>query len=136
MNSESEHQHSLDEIQKLKDELYHMQQVNQALQKVVQVDLKAELSKVTQEKEILEAKLKSSTEKVRAKTIEINQLVGKPMDQLARREEREEFRQKQIDELQRDNSDLNEREQQTMDRLFKAEERLLDLKFEKETFDL
>lgn len=66
---------------------------------MVQVDLKAELSKVTQEKEILEAKLKSSTEKVRAKTIEINQLVGKPMDQLARREEREEFRQKQIEEL-------------------------------------
>jgi hypothetical protein len=72
MNSESVNQHSLDEIQKLKDEIYHMQQVNQALNKTVQVDLKAELGKTMQEKEILEQKYKTALEKVRAKTIEIN----------------------------------------------------------------
>lgn len=136
MQSESVNQHSLDEIQKLKDEIYHMQQVNQALNKTVQVDLKAELGKTMQEKEILEQKYKVSLEKIRAKTIEINQLVGKPMDQLARREEREELRQKQIEEMSKDNTDLQETQRLTLDRLFKAEERLLDLKFEKETFDL
>lgn len=98
--------------------------------------MKAELGKTMQEKEILEAKLKTATEKVRAKTIEINQLVGKPMDQLARREEREELRQKQVEELTRENTDMNEAHRQTLDKLFSAEERLLDLKFEKETFDL
>ncbi len=35
VNQESEYQNSLDEIQKLKDEIYHMQQVNQALNKTV-----------------------------------------------------------------------------------------------------
>lgn len=54
MNAESVNQHSFDEIQKLKDEIHHMQQVNQALNKTVQVDLKAELGKTMQEKEILE----------------------------------------------------------------------------------
>lgn len=63
-------------------------------------------------------------------------MVGKPMDQLARREEREELRQKQIEEMSKDNTDLQETQRLTLDRLFKAEERLLDLKFEKETFDL
>lgn len=58
------------------------------------------------------------------------------MDALSRREEREELRQKQIDELTKDNSELLEQQRLTLDRLFKAEERLLDLKFEKETFDL
>jgi len=58
------------------------------------------------------------------------------MDQLARREEREELRQKQIEEMSKDNTDLQETQRLTLDRLFKAEERLLDLKFEKETFDL
>lgn len=65
-----------------------MQQVNQALKKTIDVDLKAELGRIQIEKEQLELKCKTANEKVRAKTIEINQLVGKPMDQLARREER------------------------------------------------
>ena len=58
------------------------------------------------------------------------------MDALSRREEREELRQKQIDELTKDNAELSEQHRLTLDRLFKAEERILDLKFEKETFDL
>jgi len=64
------------------------------LNKTVQVDLKAEMVKISKEKELLEQKLKMANEKVRSKTIEVNQLIGKPMDQLVRREEREEFRQK------------------------------------------
>lgn len=68
--------------------------------------MKAELGKTMQEKEILEQKYKNALDKVRAKTIEINQLVGKPLDQLAKREEREELRQKHVEELTKDNADL------------------------------
>lgn len=91
---------------------------------------------MTSEKDFLEQKLKTSTEKVRAKASEIQQLIGRPMDQLVRREEREEQRQKQIDELSNENQTMEQQVQQLRDKLFKAEERLLDLKFEKETFDL
>lgn len=58
------------------------------------------------------------------------------MDQLVRREEREELRQKQIDELSSENQTMEQQLNQVREKLFKAEERLLDLKFEKETFDL
>lgn len=133
---ESTTQGSLEEIQKLRDEIYHCQQVNQALNKTIQVDLKAELGRLTSEKDFLEQKLKTSTEKVRAKAQEIQQLIGRPMDQLVRREEREEQRQKQIDELTTENQTMEQQVQQLREKLFKAEERLLDLKFEKETFDL
>ncbi len=49
-----------------------MQQVNLALSKTVQVDLKAELGKTVQEKEALEAKLRAANEKLRNKTNEVN----------------------------------------------------------------
>lgn len=91
---------------------------------------------MSSEKDFLEQKLKVSTEKVRAKASEIQQLIGRPMDQLVRREEREEQRQKQIDELVVENQTMEKEILQVRDKLFKAEERLLDLKFEKETFDL
>jgi len=55
---------------------------------------------------------------------------------LVRREEREELRQKQIDELSSENQTMEQQLNQVREKLFKAEERLLDLKFEKETFDL
>lgn len=38
----------------MKDEIHHLQQVNLALSKTVQVDLKAELGKSSAEKEALE----------------------------------------------------------------------------------
>lgn len=46
MQKESITQGALDQIQKLKDEIHHVQNVNYALQKTIQVDLKQELSKV------------------------------------------------------------------------------------------
>jgi len=64
------------------------------LNKTIQVDLKAELGRMNSDKDFLEQKLKLSTEKVRAKASEIQQLIGRPMDQLAKREEREELRAK------------------------------------------
>jgi hypothetical protein len=43
------------------------------------------------------------SEKLRQKTAEVQQLVGRPLDSLQRREEAEELRHKQVVELQEDN---------------------------------
>ena len=56
------------------------------------MELKKELGKKNYELDVLEKKLKVATDKVRTKTNDLNSLVSKPMDQLARREEREELR--------------------------------------------
>ena len=84
----------------------------------------------------MENKLKVANDKVRNKTNEFNTLVGKPMDELIRREEREEGRYKAIEILSTENEQLEKSNSEIRDALFKSEERALDLKFEKETFDL
>jgi DNA repair exonuclease SbcCD ATPase subunit len=66
----------------------------------------------------------------------MQQLVGRPMDPLTQREEREDQKSKQIDSLANENVELNLEVKELTDKLFRTEERLLDLKFEKETFDL
>ena len=71
MQADSEHFGNLDEIQKLKDEIFHLQSVNTALQRTMQVGLKAELGRTLQEKELLEDRLKSTTEKLRNKSHEV-----------------------------------------------------------------
>ena len=45
MQADSVHVGNIDEIQKLKDEIFHLQSVNTALQKSMQVGLKAELGR-------------------------------------------------------------------------------------------
>lgn len=47
-----------------------------------------------------------------------------------------EQKQKRIEELEADLADCEERAVTLQENLFKADEKLLDLKFEKETFDL
>lgn len=58
------------------------------------------------------------------------------MDPLTQREEREDQKSKEIDRLVNENVELNLEVKEVTDKLFRTEERLLDLKFEKETFDL
>lgn len=45
-------------MQNLKDQLYYLQGNNNKLEKTIQVELKAELGKITREKEKLEDKVK------------------------------------------------------------------------------
>ena len=71
MQQDSQRFGDLDENQKLKDQVFHLQQVNQALQKSMQVGLKAELGKALHEKDLLEDRLKNTVEKLRAKTHEV-----------------------------------------------------------------
>ena len=113
-----------------------MQNVNSALQKTMSVGLKAELGKTISEKELLEEKLKQAMEKLRNKTHEVHLLMGQPLDAVGQRETQEESRQKRIDELEQELLEQETRANMLQEQLFKAEERTLDLKFEKETFDL
>ena len=52
------------------------------------VDLKAELGKLSTEKEQAENKLKIAQERLKKKTEELNNLIGKPMDVVNRRRAR------------------------------------------------
>lgn len=76
MQADSEHFGNIDEIEKLKSEIFHLQQINTALQRTMQVGLKAELGKTLTEKEQLEDRLKSTAEKLRNKTHEVQMLMG------------------------------------------------------------
>ena len=113
-----------------------MQNVNAALQKTMQVGLRADLGRVMSEKELLEDKVKNLAEKLRNKSHECEMLIGQPMDSIGKREAAEESRQKRIEELETDFTDQETRANILQEQLFKAEEKNLDLKFEKETFDL
>ena len=113
-----------------------MQQVNQALQKTIQVTFKAELGRVSEEKDILEERLKNTSEKLKNKTHELQMVIGLPMDNVGKREELEEGRQRRIEELEQDLAQSDDRANALQEKLFAADEKNLDLKFEKETFDL
>jgi hypothetical protein len=58
------------------------------------------------------------------------------LDSIQKREELELTRQLRIDELEQYNRNLEQENGEVNQQLFKAEEKLLDLKFEKETYDL
>ena len=136
MQIESTNQGALDDIQQLKDEVFHIQQVNSALSRTIKVEMRSELQKLTAEKELAEKKCRAFAEKLRSKTTEFDRLVGKPMDELVRREEREEARATAISQLENDCESLDASNRELRERLFSVEEKNLDLKFEKETFDL
>lgn len=137
IKDKSEQEFSVEENMKLKDQIFHLQNVNSELTKSVQVKLKIELAQLMQEKEKAEEKLKLARTQLRQKQDEIDRLINyRPTDDVATREASEYSKQKQIDMLtdelatfEKDNRDMQEK-------MFRTEERLLDLKFEKETFDL
>lgn len=58
------------------------------------------------------------------------------MDGIEKREEAELWRARKIEELERELQQREAAEAELHEQLFKADERLLDLKFQKETFDL
>jgi hypothetical protein len=62
------------------------------LRKKLNVDLKAELGKLTTEKEQSDQKLRVVLDRLKQKTDEFNMLIGKPMDEIVKREEREHQR--------------------------------------------
>ena len=98
--------------------------------------MRSELGRVTAEKEHLEDRLKNATEKLKNKTHELQMVIGLPMDTVGKREEQELSKVRCIEKLGVDLAESEERANTLQEQLFKADEKLLDLKFEKETFDL
>lgn len=60
----------LDDIQRLNDEVFHLQEVNKSLQKTIRVDLKMDLGEMTMKKEQLEEEVKKLKDRLKEKTIE------------------------------------------------------------------
>ena len=134
---QSEKEFSLEENMKLKDQIFHLQNVNSELTRSVQVKLKIELAQLMQEKEKGEDKLKIARTQLRQKQDEIDRLINyRPTDDVATREASQYSKQKQIDMLTEELSTYEKDNREMQEKLFRTEERLLDLKFEKETFDL
>lgn len=70
-------------MQSLKDQIFYLQEENLKKDHTIAVSLKAELSRVTTEKEKLEEKYKVSQDQTRKLEDQIQRLIGKPMDTLA-----------------------------------------------------
>lgn len=103
----------------------------------MQVKLKIELAQLMQEKEKTEDKLKIARTQLRQKQDEIDRLINyRPTDDVATREASQYSKQKQIDMLTEELSTYEKDNREMQEKMFRTEERLLDLKFEKETFDL
>lgn len=74
------------------------------------MELKAELGKTVREKEKLEDKYKAIVEDNKRLENQINRLIGKPMDQVAQREEGLLYRERKIQELE-EALEMKEREE-------------------------
>jgi len=89
------------------------------------------------DKEKVEDKLKLSKSQLRQKQDEIDRLVAyRPTDDIGARETQEYTKQKQIEMLQDQLTAYEKESREMQEKMFKTEERCLDLKFEKENFDL
>ena len=102
----------------------------------MEVTLKAEISKLAATKEQLEEKLKEANDEIQRQTGQITALIGKPLTDVEKREELEITRQMRIGDLEEQLARSEAEKSDCQEQLFKAQEQLLDLKFEKETFDL
>mmetsp|Transcript_24353 Transcript_24353/g.37703 ORF Transcript_24353/g.37703 Transcript_24353/m.37703 type:complete len:152 (+) Transcript_24353:7442-7897(+) len=120
----------------LKDQLFYQQNENTKLRKTIEVNFKAELSRFSIEKEQVEERLRDTQDEKSRLQQQINRLIGKPMDGVEKREELELHRQMKIGELEAELDKTEKGKADLQDQLFKAEEKLLDMKFEKETYDL
>lgn len=124
------------QLAQLKDQLFHQQEENLKLRRTIEVTMKAEVGRLSTERDQLEEKLRDAQDdKARLQT-QINRLVGTPMDAVDKREALELSRQMRISQLEGELEESEKQRVEVQDKLFKAEEKLLDLKFEKETYDL
>mmetsp|Transcript_8723 Transcript_8723/g.8001 ORF Transcript_8723/g.8001 Transcript_8723/m.8001 type:complete len:123 (+) Transcript_8723:117-485(+) len=93
---ESLNQGQLEEMQALKDQIFYLQQENNKLDKTIQVELKMELGRLNQDKEKADDKIKYYQEEVKRLEYQIQRLIGKPMDNIEKREEGELWRENKI----------------------------------------
>lgn len=135
---ESNAQAQVEEIQQLRDKLFHAGEQQRELEKHVAVNLKAEIQRQLRDNEKLTEKNKALTEDVKRLNEQINRILTRPqaLSDIDKREEAEFFRERRIQELEREIQAREARESELSEQQFRQEERILDLKFQKETFDL
>ena len=100
------------------------------------VTLKAEITKITAEKDQLDEKYKDKLDEINKLQNTIQRLFARPMDQVEKREEFELQKQLKINDLEEEVKALEKDKVNLQEELFKAHETNLSLKFEKETYDL
>lgn len=115
----------------------HQQEANMAIKKSI-VLLKHEIQELAHGKEQLQEKLKEAHDENSQMYNQIQNMIGKKevMDEVDQTEELELTRQMKIDNLNRQLDDQEEENAEMQEQLFKTQEELLELKFEKENFDL
>lgn len=102
----------------------------------MQVTLKAEISKLTTQKDHLDEKYKDAQDEISRLQIQVTRLIGKPMDNVEKREELELQKQFRMTELEEALTKMETEQADMQEELFHAQEQILELKFEKETYDL
>lgn len=79
---------------------------------MIQVELKSEIAKQSKENDKLVDKNRSLAEEIKRLEYQVNRLIGKPMDEIERREEGELTREKKIIELEKEIQAREDREHQ------------------------
>ena len=87
------------EIIKLKQQIASLEDDNLKIKETTQVKLRFELGKISHERDVLSEKLKEANDEIIRQSNQITDLIGKPLDDLEKREELELTRQMQIDRL-------------------------------------
>jgi len=102
------------------------------------VELAAQIRKQLNDNDRLTERNRGLQDEVKRLEQQIGRLLGRGdhLDAVEKREEAELWRARKIEELERELQQREAAEAELHEQLFKADERLLDLKFQKETFDL
>lgn len=124
------------DLAQVQKELAFVQRENEKLRKTIDVTLKLETGRLATEKEALEERLREANEEKARLQGQFDRLVGQPTDAAGKREALELSKQMKIKELEQRLEESEASKAELQEDLYKADEKLLDLKFEKETFDL
>lgn len=75
------------ELIQVKDQLYYQQEENIKLKKLMKVTLRAEITKISTEKDQMDEKLKDKNDEIARLNNTIQRLFARPMDNIEKREE-------------------------------------------------
>jgi len=100
------------------------------------VKFKAEIGQLNQEKEKLEDEKRKWVQEAQSVRNKLEAVIGKPRDMTEQREDANLYEANRIGELEAQLREHERNEESLADQVFQLEEQLLDLKFEKQSFDL
>jgi MFS superfamily sulfate permease-like transporter len=138
--AESNGQAQVEQLQQLREQVFYLQEQNLRLEEGVKVELAAQIRRQLGENDRLAEKNRHLIEDVKrleeqlARMLNANASGG--LDALDRREEGELWRERRILDLEKELAAREAREAEQSEQLYKADEKVLDLRFQKETFDL